>query len=157
MPIWLEILFSIISSISFICSIIMWWQIVYKNRISRKTLILQEIILGETKYSYDEHDYLKHIKVKLVLHNSTEKSLLLSKCKIADYPLFKLLMINDDYAAYNEILGITIPPTSSTEIDGIIKVNSEIDKQTLNTATLNFSNGKQIKYSMVQQFADEPH
>lgn len=65
MPDWLEIIFACLSAFSVACSLFLLWETKYKNRISRKTLKLQEVIFGDAKYSYDEHDYLKPFRLNL--------------------------------------------------------------------------------------------
>lgn len=157
MPLCLEIVFASLSAISIILSIYTVITAKFKNRISSKTLDLQEVIFGETKYSYDDDGYLKHVQVKLILYNSTEKSFLLSKCSIAQYSLCKQRTVSDNNSIDDDVLGIKIPPTASTEIDGIIHIDYNLDIQTLTPITLTLSNRKQIAYSTVKQVNNKPH
>lgn len=150
MPLWLEIIFASLSAISVVCSLVALWDTRHKNRISNKTIALQNVIVDDSIYDFENDELIKNYSLKFIIYNITNKTLIVSKCKFADKTVFNRVTaptgIGTNSVTYREQFGIQVKPNSSLEIEGILRLNYDTEIKDFEIVKILFANGKELEY-----------
>lgn len=139
MPIWLEITFACLSAFSVVLSILAIGKTSYKNRISKDTITLHDVLWGEVKFEYN--DNLIQIKnIKFSIYNNTNRPLLVTQCRYGNY------LVHKDLSQNSEHWILQIQPYTICNIDGYIRVNSDDNFNDNQERYILYNSKKEVRY-----------